>query len=270
MKSNRHLYSDRYPSCFLKKALFLTALFFLTDPVLATTYYADVDRSNDSGDGLSWATAKHTIQAAVDLAAGGDTVLVADGTYIDGRRKPSTGYFDMILCVEKPITVRAANGPGHVSISGWMGIGCVYLRHGAVFSEIKIKDASNGGMGLHIYENGIAENCVITGNEVGGVWLDGGGTLTNCWISGNSGGSGVCLGEGGLLTDCVVSNNHFSGGAGGGVNMALGGRMEKCVVVHNSASDGGGVYMEGGAWFGGNSGVVQDCELHSNSADLHV
>ena len=37
----------------------------------ATEYFVDVNRSDDSGDGLSVATAKHTIQAAVALAKKG-------------------------------------------------------------------------------------------------------------------------------------------------------------------------------------------------------
>ncbi len=32
----------------------------------ATTYYVDAAQADDSGAGISWATAKQTIQAAVD------------------------------------------------------------------------------------------------------------------------------------------------------------------------------------------------------------
>ncbi len=46
--------------------------------VFANPYYVDASRPDDSGDGLSWATAKKTIQAAVDLAAGGETVRGVD------------------------------------------------------------------------------------------------------------------------------------------------------------------------------------------------
>lgn len=55
----------------------------LTAEFAAQTYYADASRPDDSGDGLSWATAKQTLQAAIDLAPDGygDTVRVADGIY---------------------------------------------------------------------------------------------------------------------------------------------------------------------------------------------
>ena len=40
--------------------------------IWAGTAYVDASRPDDSGDGLSWVTAKRTIQAAVDLAQDGD------------------------------------------------------------------------------------------------------------------------------------------------------------------------------------------------------
>ena len=50
-----------------------------------TIYYTDAARPDDSGDGLSWPTAKKTIGAAVTLAAADGapphTINIADGTY---------------------------------------------------------------------------------------------------------------------------------------------------------------------------------------------
>ena len=48
---------------------------------MATTYYVDASRPDDTGNGLSLATAKKTLNAAVNLMAGGDTLLVKAGTY---------------------------------------------------------------------------------------------------------------------------------------------------------------------------------------------
>ena len=46
---------------------------------------------NDAADGMSWATAKQTIQSGVDAAEAGDTVWVADGTYsITYKEKDAT------------------------------------------------------------------------------------------------------------------------------------------------------------------------------------
>ncbi|MDH7914147.1 choice-of-anchor Q domain-containing protein [Winogradskyella sp. SYSU M77433] len=46
-----------------------------------TTFYVDVSRPDNTGDGLSWATAKKDLQNALDLVVDGDEVRVASGTY---------------------------------------------------------------------------------------------------------------------------------------------------------------------------------------------
>jgi hypothetical protein len=44
-------------------------------------FYADATRPNDTGDGLSWATAKKSLQAAIDIASCGDEIWVKAGVY---------------------------------------------------------------------------------------------------------------------------------------------------------------------------------------------
>ena len=59
--------------------LALCALFALDAG--ARTLYVDAKRPNNSGNGLSRAKAKMTIQAAINAAQAGDTILVYPGTY---------------------------------------------------------------------------------------------------------------------------------------------------------------------------------------------
>lgn len=47
----------------------------------ATPYYVDASKTDDSGDGLSWITAKQTINADQTLAVSGDNIFVKAGTY---------------------------------------------------------------------------------------------------------------------------------------------------------------------------------------------
>ena len=48
----------------------------------AAVRYVNASRPNDSGDGLSWATADRTLQAALQVAVSGDEIWVAAGTYM--------------------------------------------------------------------------------------------------------------------------------------------------------------------------------------------
>ena len=57
----------------------------------SATYYVDCNRPDNTGDGLSWATAKRTIQAAVNAAASGDTIRVGPGTYGEGTTVTPSG-----------------------------------------------------------------------------------------------------------------------------------------------------------------------------------
>jgi len=60
----------------------LAAAFTLaTATTHAATYYVDASRPNDTGAGTTWATAKRTIQAAIDVATANDTIIVTNGVY---------------------------------------------------------------------------------------------------------------------------------------------------------------------------------------------
>jgi hypothetical protein len=57
-----------------------------SDPTAASrTYYVDANRPHDAGDGLSWQTAKRTIQAAINTASSTDQVVVGEGVYTGPR-----------------------------------------------------------------------------------------------------------------------------------------------------------------------------------------
>jgi hypothetical protein len=87
----------------------LVALGFAT-PVTADTIRVPADYPN--------------IQEAIDAAADGDEVLVADGAY--------TGYGnEQLLVYGKAITVRSENGPEHCIIDGeGVALAGFYLTYG--------------------------------------------------------------------------------------------------------------------------------------------
>jgi len=109
------------------QALNLTAHF-------AGTLYADAARPDDSGDGLSWATAKRTLQGAVAAAVDNDTVLAAPGLYQEGAavtpNEKTAGYLLNRVVITNQITLRSRDGNAATVIQGAFdsGSGDLYGR----------------------------------------------------------------------------------------------------------------------------------------------
>ena len=68
-----------------KQFLCVAAATLFSLGAIAETYYVDRSRPDDSGDGKTEATAKRTIQAAIDINDATD-VIVLPGVYDEGRR----------------------------------------------------------------------------------------------------------------------------------------------------------------------------------------
>lgn len=246
--------------------------FTATSPVLAG--YVDASRPDDSGDGLSWATAKKTIQAGVDTVSGGGTVWVTNGVYsVGGSVAPNHGISNRV-CITKNITVRSVNGSEVTSIVGSQGdipVRGAYLANGAYLSGFTVTGGSaeqvavwDDSLGGGIYMTGASLfNCVVSGNVSsnygGGVWIYD-GQAANCTVSGNSSeyGGGVHADGEALVFRCSVSQNTAT--YGGGIFTDNGGeQVVDCTISGNSASEGGGVYAEDG-------GIFDRCSILNNTA----
>lgn len=118
--------------------------------VFATEYFVDANRPNNDGDGKSEATAKRTIQAAIDLATqSGDIVTVLPGVYTEGGDEyvvSSDTYknkgFSRVCIKRSGITLRSKGGrdvthivgqkatePQHASGMGTDAVRCVYVAN---------------------------------------------------------------------------------------------------------------------------------------------
>ena len=198
------------------------------------------------------------IQAAVNLASDGDTVLIHDGTYF-----PSVE-----ITVATRIQIISENGPFQTTVDGGGSIRCFYLSDVAcIVSGLTItngySDSDSGAEGGGVYCDGdspMVINCIITGcssADYGGGMVDGilydsiveyntadfagGGlsdsTVCNSMIINNtatdySGGM-----EGGVASNCLFEGNTC--GEDGGASSF--GTIYNCTVVGNaSGNDGGG------------------------------
>lgn len=231
----------------------------------AATFYVATN-GNDSAVGTSWETAKQTIQAAVDMAVAGDTVLVSNGVYATGARVTPSGVTSNRVVITKSITIQSVNGAGATTILG--------EDHGDDPSSMRCVYMSKGTLDGFTLTGGYAPDGPNQDSGSGGGAYASGGTLNNCIVTSNGAtyGGGVCLGE---LNNCTLA---FNGAVyGGGSYQSV---LYNCVLSENWAGeDGGGSYQggliscrlngnysdnDGGGSFGS---TLRNCTLSDNAAN---
>ncbi len=204
----------------------------------------------DSNDGLSWETAKATLQAGVDVQnVIGGPVWVSNGTYVVTNE----------IVVARPIAIQSVSGPESTVVDGQGVTRCFNLSDAAcVISGLTITNgySESGGGGIHCADfQPMVTNCYIVGNSApfgGGIYR---GTTDHCTISGN-----VALYSGGgkydgIATYCLISDNK-AGGDGGGLSVV---RADHCTITGNTA-DG---FKGGGGMF---YGSAETCIIRGNVA----
>jgi hypothetical protein len=232
-----------------------------------TYYYVNAARPNDSGNGLTWATAKQTIQAAVDLAASGDTVWVTNGVYTLGGRPAPGSTLSNRVCISKPITVRSVNGWTGTTIQGAGPYGsaavrCAFLSNSCTLTGFTLSGgytASAGdvrmqcsGGGVIIYGSCSLVNCRVQNSRAswlgGGAFVNNGGTLNNVTFFGNVAGlegGGAWLGGGATMRGGAFTGNDAKRGGGAQLHDAS---IRSVSLAQNGATEsGGGLYLSDGA-----------------------
>ena len=235
-------------------------------PALAVNWYVATN-GNNAAAGTNWATAKQTIQAAVDAAEAGDVVWVSNGTYATGGRAVYGGMTNRVA-IGKPVTVQSVYGPDETILLGGVATRCAYVGTNAVLSGFTLTNGATrnvefadharerSGGGAWCESSGVLSNCVLSGNSAGsyggGAY---GGVLRNCALKGNlaSWGGGA---HGAALWSCEVSGNSVTiGGSGGGVDSCT---ANLCVLSGNTADVSGG----GGAF----ESTLNNCIVSDNRA----
>jgi len=222
-----------------------------------------------------------TIQAAIDAASSGDSVVVSDGVYTGAGNKNLRLY-------GKRLIVRSKNGPENCVIDcEGDGSGFTIQDEEPCGTEISGFTIRNASASAVVISNGSPDirNCRIVGNA----GVDGGGiryagrfsSIEDCLIAhneaANEGGGVYAAGSNLTVRNCVVSNNeavalaggmqgggggvsvrggnvtivhsrildNVSGTVGGGLRLQQqsGTRLSHCVIAANSARSGAGVYV---------------------------
>lgn len=97
----------------MNKILAVVVLLAASFPAWAATYYVDSARTDNSGAGNSWGSAKKTIAAGVALLSSGDTLKIKTGTYAEAVNIATR--FNTPTRIE---TDDGAGNPGIVTITG--------------------------------------------------------------------------------------------------------------------------------------------------------
>jgi parallel beta-helix repeat protein len=251
----------------LAAALLIT----LPGPSESRTWYVTV---NGTGD-------VPTIQAGIDSAVVGDTVLVGPGRYTWTNQGTGTDYgmilfyrdvtgFAVISEAGPELTVLDAEQNGrNVYIMAYNDI----VIDGFTITGGRAPISYDGGGGLigHLSAPTI-RNCVFTANyaqQGGGVWYGGvsAPVFENCVFEDNEAelGGGVCLVNSStyaVFTDCIISHNRASHRGGGMVVYNYGFEMERCTIHNNTATvRGGGIHLERT-----NPSTITNCTIAENGA----
>jgi hypothetical protein len=266
-------------------AMLIGALLLTTAASAQTTWYVDDDAPNDPGPGdvavsdpLEDGSLDHpfdAIQEGIDVALGGDTVLVADGAY-SGLGNRNIDYHG------KALTVRSESGPETCIID------CAQDGRGFEFHSGEGADSALAGFTITNayapYLTGTIRcaynssptlvDCILTGNSV----YDGGGlycyesaspTLIGCTITANSAeiyGAVCCrYGSNPTLVNCAITGNSAYMGAGLLCHNESSPTLVGCIIATNTADNSGGGVSSTGA----SDPTLVCCVITANSAYYH-
>lgn len=218
--------------------------------------YADAARPDDSGDGLTAATAKRTLAGALAVAGCGDTLHLAAGTYAEGTMTQLQPLVDgksfavpARVCVREQMTLAGAGADQTTIRGGFVAEGAgelvrgVVLMAGATLKGVTVADglcqtkatATDDGCAAGVLADATAtvEDCVIENSHSYQYGAVVGGTFRRC-VFRNNWAMGGAYSVGWLR---VAENCLFTGNRGGSLLKGYE-RIDSCTFLNDNASLG--------------------------------
>lgn len=249
-------------------------------PALPTIYFVHGNLGSDTNNGLSWQTAKKTVQSALQLALYGDEIWVARGTYVPGSARTNSFAFKAGVSLYGGFTgiessrqqrdwasnPTVLSGDLSANDNGFTGNAdnayhVVVLTNDVTVDGVLVRGGNaNSASAPHCYGGGIycvnatnvsVANCGFVYNnatEKGGAFYSENSSLamaqslfaTN--TAKRAGGLWVAAGRADLV-GCTFKRCTTTGRPGGGVYFsATKLNIDRCWFLGNSSGFGGGIY----------------------------
>ena len=193
-----------------------------------------------------------TIQAGVNLAFSGDTILLAAGTFVGAGNKDVSFGKDLVVTSESGAAVTIIDCEGS-------GRGFNYQlgeSDASVLQAITIRNGNPGGSGGAVF-------CVNTSPSFLGCVFESNTGLGG--VPGGGGGAAFCQGGSPTFQDCSFKDNDNPGtsGVGGAISLlnCVHVQIVGCSFEDNTATNGGAVYD----WFS-SLVTISGCEFRRNGA----
>lgn len=252
-------------------SLLLVALFQTFSTPLARTWLV---RPNGTGD-------VPTIQAGVEAAEHGDTILCTAGTYSWSNQGTGNGYgMIYILRGSADMVIRSVSGPEVTTLDGqWQGRILFFQGEteltveGFTFTHGQAGitgDFVGSGFAAHL-SSPIVRDCVFrenSGSRGGAYWYGGQGSpqILDCVFEHNEAASGGAIylinsSLPALVSNTIIRDNIATNSGGGLATYNLLLTIENCTIIRNDASQGGAL-----AFSKTQPTLIRNTTIHANSA----